>query len=439
MTVGLLVAASLATLVWAAWMARPAGPHPGRRRTGLVLLGLLAVALDAEATLALLDLPAEPPPPVDPSASAHGQQDWPTLSLGDRVLRGPRALERRPGPPVGTDRPLRILALGDSFTEPQGAPPEAAWPVQLGAAWSTDTAPVEVVNHAVIGLDAFESLALHEVWSAPTQPDVVLLGFVLNDFGGGTLDGLRRWMPIDDFVVDDVGRIPRTGWRTWDLGRRATLARLQTAWVVDDYIDSLDPQRHPDRFQDFEARLHHLVATHGARGAQVVVVVLPLLHGMAGDPFAAARAHVVDAATRAGALAIDAAPAWADRPHAALWASADDHHPNTEAHARLAAFLADRLATPALAMPAPCGAGDRATFEAAADAARWDDAVTALQGWACRSPDDAWTALAAARTLDEAPRSPHAGSARQVRDALLRIAADDGDDTLRDAAAAIGR
>jgi acyl-CoA thioesterase-1 len=78
------------------------------------------------------------------------------------------------------DRPLRIVALGDSLTAGYGLPASAAFPAKLERALQTEGLNVTVANAGVSGNTASDGLARLD-WSVPEGTDAVILELGAND------------------------------------------------------------------------------------------------------------------------------------------------------------------------------------------------------------------------------------------------------------------
>jgi acyl-CoA thioesterase-1 len=87
-------------------------------------------------------------------------------------------------PTFAADRPVRIVALGDSLTAGFGLPADAAFPVKLEKALRAKGLAVEVVNAGVSGDTASGGLARLD-WSVPEGTDAVLIELGANDMLSG--------------------------------------------------------------------------------------------------------------------------------------------------------------------------------------------------------------------------------------------------------------
>ena len=86
----------------------------------------------------------------------------------------------QPALAASSDRPIVIVAYGDSLTAGYQLPPEAAFPVQLEKALRAKGYNVRVVNSGVSGDTAEDGLARFD-WAMPKQADAVILELGAND------------------------------------------------------------------------------------------------------------------------------------------------------------------------------------------------------------------------------------------------------------------
>jgi len=85
-----------------------------------------------------------------------------------------------PGASAAAEKPVRIVALGDSLTAGYGLPADAAFPVRLEKALRAKGLAVEVSNAGVSGDTASGGLARLD-WSVPEGTDAVILELGAND------------------------------------------------------------------------------------------------------------------------------------------------------------------------------------------------------------------------------------------------------------------
>jgi len=139
---------------------------------------------------------------------------------------------------AAADRPVRIVALGDSLTAGYGLPANAAFPFRLEQALKAKGLAVEVSNAGVSGDTASGGLARLD-WSVPEGTDAVIVELGAND----TLRG------IDPKVTRQaLGEIVR---RLRGRGIAVLLAGMRAA-----------PNLGPDYGRDFEAIYSDLAAQY---------------------------------------------------------------------------------------------------------------------------------------------------------------------------------
>jgi acyl-CoA thioesterase-1 len=140
------------------------------------------------------------------------------------------------GRPEAADRPVRIVALGDSLTAGLGLPVNAAFPAKLEQALKAKGLAVEIMNAGVSGDTASAGLARLD-WSVPEGTDAVIVELGAND----TLRG------IDPKVTRQaLGEIVR---RLRGRGIAVLLTGMRAA-----------PNLGPDYGRDFEAIYSALAA-----------------------------------------------------------------------------------------------------------------------------------------------------------------------------------
>jgi acyl-CoA thioesterase-1 len=90
------------------------------------------------------------------------------------------AVAMRPLAAAAADRPVRIVALGDSLTAGLGLPADQAFPAKLEQALRAKGLAVEVTNAGVSGDTASSGLARLD-WSIPEGTDAVIVELGAND------------------------------------------------------------------------------------------------------------------------------------------------------------------------------------------------------------------------------------------------------------------
>lgn len=267
--------------------------------------------------------------------------EHPTNSLG---FRGPEFAVRKP------DGTLRIAFLGDSFTFGEGVRFEDTYPERTARLLAERCGgPVESLNFGVGGYNTVLERLLLERRVLAFEPDVVVLGYVLNDAeppqyrrvgdGIARLERAELAKGRDDPRPPDGGiwrlRTARWIWKTLR-GRERTADTI--AWYRANYA--------PDEAGWRASRQALFEMADLCRRSDVPLVVLcfPILVELDGDyPFASIHAQIGRAAGEVGASFVDLLPALRGRDATELWVHPTDQHPNELAHAAAAERLAEAL------------------------------------------------------------------------------------------------
>jgi hypothetical protein len=262
-------------------------------------------------------------------ARTAGRDGRPINSMGYRDL------ERVVPKPAGV---RRVVCIGDSFTWGASVLFDDAWPQRVERTLSRERGERwEAVNLAEPGLNAVEEASRLVSEGFAYEPDVVVVGYVLNDSEDEAAASTRRaahW-------VEEGGEAPSAG-----LLDRSALARLVKTrlWATTENRRRVEEFRsmYADDYAGWAAARRALKAMGGTcreRGVAFVVAVFPLFGNPLDDryPFADLHAKVAQAAGEAGARVVDLLPRYRGLDWKLLVVNgADDEHPNEIAH-RIAA------------------------------------------------------------------------------------------------------
>jgi len=300
---------------------------PRRGRFALLALSSLATLGALELSLRALATDAARPTGYAPVIT--------DLRFGrPRNARGYRDVERPLEKPAGT---RRLVVMGDSFAWGAGIEYEDTWAQRLergltrrhGQRW-------EAVNPALPGLSATDYAAQLPAEALAYSPNVVVLGWVLNDAEtkeqmkarerGYSLEEGRQPSLLDASALARFVRARLAATRA---------ARERTSYHSGLYRDS-DPG-----WQEARRSLKSIGAQLRERGVPWIVAIFPLFGNPLDEryPFSLAHAKVAQAAAESGAKVIDLLPAYRGlRPELLVVNGAKDEHPNEIAH-RIAASV----------------------------------------------------------------------------------------------------
>jgi hypothetical protein len=303
---------------------------PERRREIALLAASLVVVLGfLEAAIRLTGL-AEPKP------TGYAPVNTRRRGMAPTNARGYRDRDRPVEKPAGVKR---LVSLGDSFAWGAGIEFDDTYGQRLERLLPRRRRePWEVVQLALPGMTTVDQASQLVEEGLAYGPDVVLLGYVLNDSEDNDAAEARRareW-------ADERREKREPGWADRSAlvrlvgGRiRATLEnrRRITGYLSMYRADAPGWRRGQEALRLIGARCREA-------GVPFVVAIFPLFGNRLDDqgyPFGEIHAKVREAASAAGAKVVDLRPAYrAVRPDLLVVDGAADEHPNEIAH-RIAA------------------------------------------------------------------------------------------------------
>ena len=260
------------------------------------------------------------------------------------------------GDEFSTDKPngvTRIAFLGDSFTFGEGVRDDDIYTEQVERLLNASGADTEYqsYNFGVGGYNTSQAVYALKTWAIQTQPDIVVLGYVLNDaepklFVGDAAAGQIRRRPRGDVPEGaDEPRPPDTALyrsRISQLIWRMRTATDRTSEMVDWYASLYDddnPGWHASR-----AALVELIAFCNERDIPCIVACFPIFIQLDNYPLSNVHAKVGDVVREAGSTFVDLLPTFENRDAASLWVHPTDQHPNEIAHLAAAEVIARAIA-----------------------------------------------------------------------------------------------
>ena len=310
----------------------------GRRRAELALLlaSLVTALLIAEAAARI----------VGAGAGASGYAPIHTGRRDRQPINalGYRDLERAQPKPPGV---RRVLCLGDSFTWGVGVLFDDAWPQRVERALSrTRGERWEAVNLAEPGMNAVQEASRLESEGFGYGPDVVVVGFVLNDSEDEDAAEARR---AADWA-EEQQRGPGAAQTLFDRSALVRLVRTRIGATLENRRRITGYRSmYADDAKGWTAAKSALAAMGGmcrAHGVPFVVVIFPLFANPldARYPFAELHAKVAQAGEQAGAKVLDLLPRYRSLDWRLLVVDGtNDEHPNEIAHRIAAQAIARTL------------------------------------------------------------------------------------------------
>ena len=230
---------------------------------------------------------------------------------------GYRDLDRAQPKPAGV---RRVVCVGDSFTWGVGVLFDDAWPQRIERTLSrTRGERWEAVNLAEPGMNAVEEASRLESEGFQYGPDVVVMGYVLNDSEDSDAAEARRAEDWAEEQHRERGALERLFDRSAlvSLVRTRVSATLENRRRITGYRSM-----YADAYKGWTAAKGALSAMGGmcrAHGVPLVVVIFPLFANPldARYPFAELHAKVAQAAEQAGAKVLDLLPRYRERRLAA--------------------------------------------------------------------------------------------------------------------------
>ena len=303
------------------------GVVPGFTKRAELLLALASLLLflgGAELVTRLLRLGEPRPTGYAPVNTARGTKQ----RLNSGGYRDRETVEIKP---PGS---RRVVSLGDSFAWGHGVELEDAYPERLERVLNRRRPePWEVVNLARPGMNTVDQAAQLAAEGMALAPDVILLGYVLNDAeeaGAAEARQAAGWAPPRPW-----GPLGRSALARWVWGRLWATAegRRRVAGYRSLYRPDAPGWQQAQKALAAMGRLCH------RRGVPFLVAIFPLFGNRLDEsyPFTDLHSRVAEAAGAAGARVIDLLPIYQGlRWDVLVVDGVDDEHPNEIAH-RLAA------------------------------------------------------------------------------------------------------
>ncbi len=270
---------------------------------------------------------------------------------------GLRGRERSFEKPPGT---FRIVGLGDSFTFGVGVRDEDTWLQRLETLLNLreDGRRYEVLNAGVGGYGTRDEIAaLEHRWMA-LDPDLVLIGFYLNDaYSERTFNA---YLHRNSTLFREPRGLASVS-RLWDLARYRYLAGRLRRSIEEFYRSHYfggaagfleNPGGMTVDWGEARRALERGMALTEQRGALLALVIFPDFYELDGDyPFEGIHRFLGEQCRSLGLPCVDLLDTYRGARAADLWVHVTDHHPNEVAHSIAAEAVARFLTSPAVLPP----------------------------------------------------------------------------------------
>ncbi|MBX3394738.1 MAG: SGNH/GDSL hydrolase family protein [Phycisphaerae bacterium] len=259
-------------------------------------------------------------------------------SINQYGLRGPEmSMSRHSGV-------IRIACLGDSFTFGEGVDDAAVYPRRLESLLNAvnggaptrpaDSAPAryEVLNCGVQGHGTIDEFLYYRMYISKFRPDVVVLGFFLND----AMDGAETIRQNDEWTTDQpLSRLSHISRISEILERSRAADRLQSA-----YFAAIRESFESPRWSLCKRALTDLRDLTARDGCRLIVAIWPVLWELDGRyPFKDIHGLISAFCAEQGIACVDLLETFTGLDASSLWVHPMDHHPNATAHDRAARLL----------------------------------------------------------------------------------------------------
>jgi lysophospholipase L1-like esterase len=262
-------------------------------------------------------------------------------------FRGPAFIQK----PEGT---FRVVCLGDSFTFGEGVRNEDTYPEVAARLLRKQGRQTDACNLGVGGYNTTQSLGVLERFGFDLEPDVVVLGYTINDaepplyrIDPASGEPVRRDREMSIEAEASPQKPPATALYRLRLAQavwKVFHARNLTQQTLRYYRSVNDPTR--PGWIESERDLREIIAKCRERGIPCIVVMFPLLYELSDAyPFRAVHERVGEVVTGAGGEFIDLLPRLKGQDPGGLIVHPTDPHPNETVHALAGELVAEKISS----------------------------------------------------------------------------------------------
>ena len=222
-----------------------------------------------------------------------------------------------------------ILGLGDSFTYGRGVRYKDVYLILLERSLNKSGYDTKIKNCGRQGDDLEESILVYNRESSRRKYDLVLYGFVLNDFGLPEIERISGF----EFIDQNDPNQPFDPWRQkiriYGFVRHLLEKRKLHKVTTEVYLEAFEGEYVEKKFnilKDFNR-------TITGDGSRMIIVLFPLLYDFKNYPFKVVHGKLSEFCENEGILLVDLFPSFSRYKDSELWVNPTDHHPNELANA----------------------------------------------------------------------------------------------------------
>jgi hypothetical protein len=221
-----------------------------------------------------------------------------------------------------------IMVLGDSFTYGRGVRYSDIYTVRLEQMLNMNGYPSEIKNAGISGSDlpAIVNTYFQEV--DESSYDLIIYGFVLNDFGLPGMERIKGFEYIDYNNPENPYDPLRKKIRTYNLIKHLIEKKRLHDSTRQVYIDAFTGDNAENNF----ASLKQFDSVISQNGGELVILLFPLIYDLRNYPFREIHNKIKVFCENNDILLLDLLPVYSAYEDEDLWVNPTDHHPNEIAH-----------------------------------------------------------------------------------------------------------
>ncbi|MEM3127233.1 MAG: SGNH/GDSL hydrolase family protein [Candidatus Woesearchaeota archaeon] len=229
----------------------------------------------------------------------------------------------------------RIIVLGDSFTFGVGIENFSdTFPKKSEAKFAANNISVEVYNLGIQGYSTFDQLETLRSKGMKYDPDLVVVGFFLNDFEGEESREEFKHLFYGHITYPyEIGAFLRAKSYLFYFFESRIFKILDAYNLRKTYVDYLNSlYKDKKQLEDHKKSFNEIVDLTEQRNASVVVLIFPVITDFSNYPLSNLHNQVKSIAKERNVCVIDFLEVFKDQDPKSLLVSSFDSHMNEKAH-----------------------------------------------------------------------------------------------------------